>query len=264
VAPSSSDLRVINYVVSINPRVNGMVTDVPIVPNQPIRKGDILFKLDPTPFQKELESLEAQLQQQQASLVTAYASQRALTQQFRNATSNKTAVSAKLNLARLRVMQLKELSELGAGNKFDYEQAQTDVANLEAELSGAAASESQVQAKLDAKTPEGEPDEVATAKAQIANLQAKIADARWSRRFITRRQMERWCHSHCLINATTHSPAVLRDFLTRGLGPPPEWVGNIPVIGDRVAKKWQGLAAGGPEALSEAVRPYAGAVASWC
>ena len=30
VAPSSADVRVINYVVSINPRVNGLVVDVPI------------------------------------------------------------------------------------------------------------------------------------------------------------------------------------------------------------------------------------------
>src|SRR5262245_34999949 len=51
VAPSSADVRVINYVVSINPRVNGLVTEVPIEPNRPIKKGQVLFKIDPTPFQ---------------------------------------------------------------------------------------------------------------------------------------------------------------------------------------------------------------------
>src|SRR6478735_6342838 len=54
VAPSSADVRVINYVVTINPRVNGLVTEVPIEPNRPIRKGDILFKIDPTPFELEV------------------------------------------------------------------------------------------------------------------------------------------------------------------------------------------------------------------
>src|SRR3954463_6068811 len=49
-APSSHEVRVVNYVVAINPRVSGLVTDVPIEPNRPIRKGDILFKIDPTPF----------------------------------------------------------------------------------------------------------------------------------------------------------------------------------------------------------------------
>src|ERR1041384_6648351 len=55
VAPSSADVRVINYVVQINPRVNGMVTEVPVIPNRPVRKGDILFKLDPMPFQLEVQ-----------------------------------------------------------------------------------------------------------------------------------------------------------------------------------------------------------------
>jgi hypothetical protein len=30
VAPSSNEVRVVNYVVAINPRVNGLVTEVPI------------------------------------------------------------------------------------------------------------------------------------------------------------------------------------------------------------------------------------------
>ena len=39
VAPSSADVRVINYVVPINPRVNGLVTEVPIEPNRPHPQG---------------------------------------------------------------------------------------------------------------------------------------------------------------------------------------------------------------------------------
>src|SRR6185369_9522599 len=51
VAPSSHDVRVINYVVPINPRVPGLVIDVPIEPNRPVKKGDVLFKIDPTPYE---------------------------------------------------------------------------------------------------------------------------------------------------------------------------------------------------------------------
>src|SRR6188768_4164120 len=54
VAPSSHDVRVINYVVPINPPVRGLVTEVPIEPNRPIKKGDVLFKIDPTPFTLEV------------------------------------------------------------------------------------------------------------------------------------------------------------------------------------------------------------------
>src|SRR5664279_6500640 len=45
VAPSTSDVRAMNYVIPIVPRVTGQVTEVPIEPNRPIKKGDVLFKV---------------------------------------------------------------------------------------------------------------------------------------------------------------------------------------------------------------------------
>jgi len=180
VAPSSHDVRVINYVVTINPRVNGLVTEVPIIPNRPIRKGDVLFKIDPTPFQNEVQALQAQLHQLQVQLITANANQRGLTEQLRSAGGSKAAVASKLKLARVREQQLRDLSATGAANQFDYEQAQTDVANLEAQLQSAVASEAQINEKLAAKTPQGEQDEVANVKAQIARAESQLADAQWS------------------------------------------------------------------------------------
>jgi multidrug resistance efflux pump len=179
-APSSADIRVINYVVAVNPRVNGIVTEVPIVPNRPIKKGEVLFKIDPTPYQLDVKNYEAQLAQLKVQLVTAEASARNLNEQLKAATGNKDGVSSKLKLAQLRVKQFKELSETGAGNQFDYEQAQADVANLEAQLASASADEAQVREKLAAKTPDGDQDEVANVKAQIAKLEAQLANAKWS------------------------------------------------------------------------------------
>ena len=37
--------------VPIIPNVKGVVVDVPVIPNTPIKKGDILFKIDPEPFE---------------------------------------------------------------------------------------------------------------------------------------------------------------------------------------------------------------------
>ena len=65
-----------------------------------------------------------------------------------------------------------------------------------------------------------------------------------------------------MAEAATQSPAVLRDFMVRGIGEPPDWLANVPVVGVRVRTQWQQLAAGGPEALVDFVRPYAIAVAS--
>ncbi len=180
VAPSSADVRVINYVVSVNPRVAGLVTEVPVVPNRPIKKGDVLFKIDPTPYELDVKNYQAQLAQLRAQLVTAEANSRNLRQQLKSATASAAGVSSQLELARLRVRQFEELAATGAGNKFDLEKAQTDVANLGAQLSSARADESQAREKLAAKTPDGDQDEVAKVKAQIAGVESQLANARWS------------------------------------------------------------------------------------
>ena len=82
VAPSSDDLRVINYVVPVVPRVTGRITEVPIEPNRPIKKGDVLFKIDPVPFELEVQAAEANLAMLRAKLLTAEANRRTLGEQL--------------------------------------------------------------------------------------------------------------------------------------------------------------------------------------
>jgi multidrug resistance efflux pump len=77
-APSSPDVRVMNYVVPNNPRVAGKVIEVPVEPNKPVKKGDVLFKIDPVPFQIQVNSAEANLTQLRAKLVSANANARNL------------------------------------------------------------------------------------------------------------------------------------------------------------------------------------------
>jgi len=120
VAPSSSDVRVINYVVSVNPRVNGIVTEVPIVPNRPIKKGDVLFKIDPTPYELDVKNYQAQLAQLKVQLVTAEANTRNLQGELKSAIGSREAIVSQLKLAQLRAKQFKEVSDAGAGNRFDY------------------------------------------------------------------------------------------------------------------------------------------------
>ncbi len=179
VCPSSHDIRVVNYVVPINPPVRGLVTEVPIEPNRPIKKGDVLFKVDPTPFEIAVKNYEAQIAQLKVQLVTAEANSRNLQESLKSATGQKEAIDSKLKLSRLRLQQYKELAETGAGNKFDYEQAQADVANLEGQMASTVAAEAQAREKLGAKTPDGEQDEVANVKAQIVRAEAQLADAKW-------------------------------------------------------------------------------------
>lgn len=45
----------------IVPNVNGQVIEVPVRGNKPLNKGDLLFRLDPEPFQNKINSLKARV-----------------------------------------------------------------------------------------------------------------------------------------------------------------------------------------------------------
>ncbi|HQH53743.1 MAG TPA: HlyD family secretion protein [Candidatus Hydrogenedentes bacterium] len=179
-APSSSDVRVMNYVVPIVPRVTGRVVEVPVEPNRPMKQGDVLFRVDPAPFELEVQAAEANIATLEAKLVTAEANQRSLEAQLKAAANTRQALLPRLDLARKRVKQFDELAATGAGNRFDLEQSQSDVLNLESQLASLEASEMQVREKLAAKLPNGDQDEVAQVKAQIAQAKVQLAQAQWN------------------------------------------------------------------------------------
>src|SRR6187399_19679 len=60
-APTTVDVRVVKYVVPIVSQVKGRVIEVPVENNRPVKKGDVLFRVDPTPYENDVRSLEAQL-----------------------------------------------------------------------------------------------------------------------------------------------------------------------------------------------------------
>ncbi|HEY6510387.1 MAG TPA: HlyD family secretion protein [Burkholderiaceae bacterium] len=178
-APSSADVRVINYSVQIVPRVTGRVTEVPVEPNRPIKKGDVLFKIDPVPFQLKHRAAQANVEQLRAKLIGSRANQRSYEEQLKETTGKKSVVSSKLELAKLRVKQYGELSSSGAGPRFELEQAQAEVASLTGELAAITAGEAQARVKTQARTKDGDQDEVARTKAEIAAAEAQLADAQW-------------------------------------------------------------------------------------
>ena len=178
-APSSADVRVMNYVVPINSRIAGKVIEVPVEPNKPVKKGDVLFRLDPVPFQIQVQSAEANLTQLRAKLVSANANARNLGEQLKQASSQQGVATTQLTLARKRVEQYQELAKTGAGNLFDLEQAQADVAKYENDLQSAQANVAQARENLAAKTPTGVQQEVAQVLAEIAQAEAQLADAQW-------------------------------------------------------------------------------------
>lgn len=57
--PFSESFRRYYVTTPIIPEVRGRVTEVPVLPNQPIAKGEVLFKIDQTPFEEAIQSIEA-------------------------------------------------------------------------------------------------------------------------------------------------------------------------------------------------------------
>src|SRR3989344_8101026 len=54
--------------VDIRPRVSGYIDKVVFTEGSLVKKGDLLFQIDPRPFESEVRGLEAQLQQVKANL----------------------------------------------------------------------------------------------------------------------------------------------------------------------------------------------------
>jgi multidrug resistance efflux pump len=192
VAPSSADVRVIKYVVNIVPQVKGRVIEVPVEPNRPVKKGDVLFRIDPTPYQLQVNNLEAQLanaigtsKEQEEQLSGAAAQVAQARSAIEQAMSKVREVSAKVELSRLRVEQNRELVKSGAGNKFDLEQAEANLKELEGSLDGARSAEAQARsAELQAIASQRQVVQRLGAKAngdyaQVAQVRAQLESAKW-------------------------------------------------------------------------------------
>lgn len=192
VAPSSADVRVIKYTINVVPQVRGRVIEVPVEPNRPVKKGEVLFRIDPTPYELTVKALEAQLANTQASskeldeqLIGATGKVAEANAAIRQAESRVKEVQPKLELARTRVAQNRELVATGAGDRFALERAETDVKEIEAQLDAARsvvaqaraaetqalASERQIRQRIGGK--------VGNEYAPVAQIRAQLESARW-------------------------------------------------------------------------------------
>ncbi len=90
---------VLTYSVQIAPSVSGLVREVPIKAGTALKKGDILFKLDPLPFEAKVNQVKAQLA-----------------------------------LAKLKLEQKTRLAKSGTGPRTEREEAQANVDQLTAQF----------------------------------------------------------------------------------------------------------------------------------
>ena len=65
-APTTVDGRLFQYVIPIVPNVSGQVVEVPIEGTAHVDEGDVLFKINPIPFQFTVDQLKASIDQAEA------------------------------------------------------------------------------------------------------------------------------------------------------------------------------------------------------
>ena len=175
--PFSVAMVVSEYTTPVVARVPGRVTEVPVQNNTPVKKGDLLFKMDPQPYLDGVHVAEAGLAQAdvqtqnaitQASngLNAATANVQALEAAIRATQSATDATRAHLALATTRLKQYTTLASKNAGSQFEVERYATDVNSLTEQV---AAQQQQMAAQQ---------QQLAAAKAQLAQAEAALRAAR--------------------------------------------------------------------------------------
>lgn len=69
--PWTRDAQVRANIVGIAPRVAGPIVQIPISDNQAVKKGDLLFEIDPATFQAAVDNAMGKLRQTQAAQIEA-------------------------------------------------------------------------------------------------------------------------------------------------------------------------------------------------
>jgi len=191
-APSTNDVRVIKYVVNVVPQVRGRVIELPVQPNRLVKKGDVLFRIDPTPYALTVRALEAQLAGTQASLretdeqlAGATAAVAAARSAIVQAEARAREVQVAIDLARTRVGQNRELVATGAGDRFALEKAEADLKSLEAQLDTARAVVAQSRAaEVQSQAAQRQVKQRISGQfdneyAPVAQVRAQLESARW-------------------------------------------------------------------------------------
>lgn len=150
--------------VEITPNVSGTVVAVEAMPNAPLKKGDVIFRIDPVPFATEVSRLEA-------ALVDARENVGRMEADLDSARSDVAALDAQIVLARQRVADIEQLQSRGASTEFKRQEAVTQLDMLTAQRASAAARARGLEISLGA-TVDGVHTTVAQTKAQLAR-------ARW-------------------------------------------------------------------------------------
>lgn len=194
--PVSHDGRLYVAPVQIVPNVRGTVIEVPVTANQPVKAGETLFRIDPKPFQIEVDRLRAVLagknaqfsqlaeqlaaataatQQAKANLLVSESTfDRQLREAAENAKVQVTQTRDRLGLAESQFTRAKGLLAKAAGTREDYDRAETQLKSLQSELIQVEGDERVAAEKLKSGSSSLEAVRQQLAQAEAAERQLRI------------------------------------------------------------------------------------------
>jgi membrane fusion protein (multidrug efflux system) len=157
---STDDAQVKQDIVSVSAQVTGPVQAVYVRNGSKVKRGDVLFRIDPAPFQVALENAEAQLAN--AELQTTQ-----LKTQAAGTGADITGSEANLKIKQNALARQTALLKQGFTTRSDYDDAFNDVKTAEQQLEDAKARAANARAAI---APGQQP--------QIAQAQAAVDKAK--------------------------------------------------------------------------------------
>jgi multidrug resistance efflux pump len=169
--PYSADARVFQRVVQVVPHITapGRVLDVVAQPNAPLRKGDVLFTIDPQQFQFDVKRLEA-------ALAAAEQAVPQLKSSLDQATAAAEKARTQLDLAQAEFERQTELFQKQVIAQALLDKAERNRDTAQQSLAGAQAAEQRAQLAYQSNIG-SENTAVAQARQQLALAQYNVAES---------------------------------------------------------------------------------------
>ena len=160
----SGSFVVISRVVEVAPNVSGQVIEIPVKPNEPVKAGTTLFRIDPTPFKYKVDQLEA-------SLAGAKQQVKQLAANFEQATANVEGLGKQLAYHSQRLADYGKLVGQGAQTEFRLQDTQVQYETVEFQLQAAKATQLNAKLAMDS--------EIGGTNTTVAQIQAQLDNAKW-------------------------------------------------------------------------------------
>jgi multidrug resistance efflux pump len=160
----SGRVTVTGRVVEVTPNVSGQIVAIPVKPNVPVKMGDVLFEIDPAPFQYKVTQL-------QASLAAAKQQTAILKSNYEQAAANAAGLTAQVAFNAKRLADIQKLAADDANTQFQAQDRQNQYETALAQLNVAKAAQQSAKLALDS--------EIGGVNTSVAQIQAQLDDASW-------------------------------------------------------------------------------------